>query len=155
MNTFWELKGQKCKRPLNISKNRSLIFTELSKFYVTHRNYAILSKSLVPTTPYIHLYCSYRVSFYLHSDCISIGDSKKSFSQFLANRYLSSVYSVKAILRICTQLENKQHTRPPSFPTNFFVNNFGMTQRHATYAKRSLVKYGDTVQCNLLFYLPT
>ncbi len=47
-------KGQKWKKPLKISKkhfflNRSQIFIALPKFYVTHRIYEILSKSLVPT----------------------------------------------------------------------------------------------------------
>jgi hypothetical protein len=35
MNTFLELKGEKCKTPLNIWKNG---------FYAKHRNYEILSK---------------------------------------------------------------------------------------------------------------
>jgi hypothetical protein len=47
-------KGQKWKKPLKISKNGFLltdlqIFIALPKFYVTHRIYEILSKSLVPT----------------------------------------------------------------------------------------------------------
>ncbi len=48
-------KGQKWKKPLNISIiekwffiNRSQIFIAFPKFYVTHRIYEILSKSLVP-----------------------------------------------------------------------------------------------------------
>jgi hypothetical protein len=53
MNFFENWKGQKWKKPLKISKfrffiNRSQIFIALTKFYVTHRNYEILSKSLVP-----------------------------------------------------------------------------------------------------------
>ncbi len=45
-------KGPKRKKPLNISKNgfinRPQIFIGLSKFYSTHLNNEILSKSLVP-----------------------------------------------------------------------------------------------------------
>ncbi len=47
MNTFWEPKDQKGKKLLNISKK--VFFIAFSKFYDKHRNYEILSKSLVPT----------------------------------------------------------------------------------------------------------
>jgi hypothetical protein len=53
MKLVGNLKGKKWKKLLNISKNRvfinrSQIFIALPKCYVTHRNYKILSKSLVP-----------------------------------------------------------------------------------------------------------
>jgi hypothetical protein len=44
--------GQKCKKPINISKNgykQILDFHSPFKILSTHRNYEILSKSLVPT----------------------------------------------------------------------------------------------------------
>ncbi len=72
INAFWELEGQKWKKPLKICESGFLKaafdFDVLTTFCARHRNFETLSKSLVPVHGSSDCYCN--ANFFVNNKCI-------------------------------------------------------------------------------------